>query len=719
MLNICAWMPGIGILAVSIATLSTISCIPSISPPEKLDYRDSVEGAAGMYIEDLASPNAKLYNLGETSLAGVPQYAIKFGTDPEIEDSGTKNSILIECGMHAREWFAAESCYWLVDHLIANRDEPEIQDLLESVDIWILPQSNPAGRQFDDLRGGDPTQFIHVCKGGSDEGEACTNNSDCNSNDCYGAGWRTNANDSVCPVGVDLARNFSSGWGAAVDVCSDGSSSAHACEGSNSWFMKYRGPHPFSEPETLNLRRFVHNHMVSTVLIVHTNSQEISNRWAATSTANDSMVDELVNINSTGVGSDTEAEMRRTSVGGGCGQFSAWLTQPSNEPGELDLNTERNISTFYFELPISGNPNPYYTGDYQGDDYRFTAGDGSNSFHPSSSVWYRLFTDSILPMMINVIRQAGSPQCPLDDGFVRMTSSCETNDFGLVGMKIAHGIGEPGALDFDPGTREEILVEGSYDIVFAIQNFSGDPANTDTNAVVRVYRDGSVVTTRSQAISLGTDSRDTYTVEQAFDGGHSYRVEISLDSDDFTNDNDKSMAFRVERRPMRAPPLNELLVEDLEVRPLEPGVDRWVVEGQLSYSGKLPDRLPATTVELVIFPPRSAAVPKPLVWKSPIQIREPGEERNLSKHVSETSSAKSAGEMANMELVPQKKRSTFALRIIVDDPAVVKALAAEGTVAMRITMDGHFSAYGVRASKVAPLLKVDPKNAEEDPEDEP
>ncbi len=706
MLNIPVRTSGVVLLVVVITALSLISCTPRISPPEQLDYRDSVEGAAGMYIESLASPNAELYNLGETSLAGIPQYAIKFGTNPEIEDSGTRNALLIECGMHAREWFAAESCYWLIDHLIKNRDQPDIRNLWDSVDIWVLPQSNPAGREIDDLSHGDPTQFIHVCKGGSDEGDACTQNSDCNSGDCYGAGWRTNANTSQCGVGVDLARNFSSGWNSAASSCTV------------SDFMKYRGPYSFSEPETLNLRRFVHNHMVSTVLIVHANSQETWNRWATVSTANDNMVDELVNLNSTGVGSETEAGMPRSSVGGGHGQFSAWLTQRSNVTGELDLDTERNISTFFFELPISGNPNPYYSADYKGDDYQFTASDGSNSFHPSSSVWYRMLTDSILPMMINVIRQAGSPQCPLDDGFGRMTTSCETNDFGLVGMKIALDVGEPGALGFNLATREESLLEGSYTIVFAVQNFSADPANTDTNAVVRIFQDGSLINTQSQAVSLVAGSRDTYAVEHAFDGGHSYRVEIALDSDDFTKDNDKSMAFQVESTAKIRPP-EELRIVDLGVRPLKEDPSRWILEGSLEYSGKIPEPLPATTVRLVIFPQRSAAIPKPLVWKAPIQIHEPREKRNVSGGVSDTLSAKTTKGIAKFELLPQKKRSTYAMRVIVDDPSVVKALAAKGTVAIRITMDTYFSAYGVRPSKIAPLLRANPKNAEEDPENEP
>lgn len=683
----------------SIAALLTTSCTPVTSPPEQLDYRDAVEGAAAMYIETLAGANAKLYNLGETSLPGTPQYAIKFSTAPEIEDGGDKNAVLIECGMHAREWFAAESCYWLVDHLVLNQNDAEIAALWENVDIWILPQTNPAGRQIDDLRWGDPTQYLHVCKGGGNEGDACSGDGECDSGDCYGTGWRTNANTSDCPVGVDLARNFSSGWNSAASACTV------------SDFMKYRGPNPFSELETLNLRRFIHNHMVSTVLIVHANAQQTWNRWASPSTANDAMVDELASLNSVGVGADSEAAMPRDSVGGGYGQFSAWLTQASNVAGELDLGTERNISTFFFELPISGSPNPYYSQDYDGDDYRFTPGDGSNSFHPSSSVWYRLFTASILPMMINVIRQAASPQCPVDASFARITANCEANDFGLVGMKIAPGISEGGALEFNAGTREESLSEGDYSVVFAVQNYSVAAENTNTNAEVRIYQDGVVVETQSQAISLSPGSRGTYAISHGFDGGHAYRVELELDSDDFTRDNVKSLAFRVESL-MKVRPPEELRIVDLGIRPLKDS-PRWLLEGRIEYRGKISEPLPDATVKLVVFPRRRAAVPKPLIWKAParVQLRKAQEWIDLD-------SAEPSKGMASFDLLP-KTSTSYHLRVVVDDPLVAHALAQQGTVAMRVTLGTRFSAQGVRSSKLPALIKVNPMNAEEDPEDEP
>lgn len=702
---------GLGFLCATVLWIS--ACTPRTDPPQQLDYRDWVEGAAGMYIESLATPNAKLYNLGETSLPGVFQYAIKFGSDAEKEDSGLKNAVLIECGMHGREWFAAESCYWFVDHLVRNRDTREIRALWDAVDIWILPQSNPAGREIDDLRDGDPTQYLHVCKGGSNEGDACTNDSECNSSDCYGAGWRTNANTAHCTVGVDLARNFSSGWTAAAGLC-------NASE-----FMKFRGPHPFSELETLNLRRFIHNHMVSTVLIVHANSQETWNRWASRSTANDHMVNQLISLNSAGVGSDTEAGMPRSSVGGGYGQFSAWITERSDVTGELDVGTQRNISTFFFELPITPKT-VYETQDYDGDDYQFAPNDGSNTMHPSSSVWYRLWSDSILPMFTDVIRQAGSPQCPFDDNFVRVTDHCEANDFGLVGMKIAKDIDEPGALGFDPNTREETLAEGVYSVVFAVQNFSSDSSRKTTNATVEIYKD--VVGTRTLdnspapriSITLDPGARGVFTVEHAFAVDEAYRVEVTLDSDDFTRDNTKSMAFRVARRMMRARPFDERLVENLEIWPMKADASKWVFEGQLSLPAKASQEIMTADVEVVVFPRRATAVPRPLVWKAPVKLTSTAQQQTVSPEAIARLSQKTSPRLAELDLIPGEKRDRHALRLVVDDPLLAKALAEGGTVLMRLTVDDpNIVAFGFRQSKVEPYLKVDPKNAEEDVEDEP
>ena len=644
-------------------------------------------------------------------MPGIDQYAMKIATDAATEDGGTKNAVLIECGMHSREWFAAESCYWLIDWFVDNLGTAAVDDLLADVDVWILPQTNPAGRDLDDPALGDPTAFVNVCKGGTNEGDVCATDADCNSNDCYGSGWRTNANTSGCAVGIDLARNWSSGWNSAAATCDP------------SQFMKYRGPDPFSEVETRNLRRFVHNHMISEVLIAHTTGQETWNLWAGSSAANDFMVDELESLNATGVGADTEAAMPRSSVGGGVGQYSAWLAQPSNVAGELDEGTERNISTFFFELPICGSSScgsAYYNDDYDGDDYQFTSGDGSNSFHPSSTVWYRLWEDSVLPMMQYVIRQAGSPQCPLDASFTRLTAECEADSFGLVGMKVAPASNLPGSLDYDSATREETLTAGTYEIVYAVQNFSSNVANSQKDLEVRVFQDGVLQTTHPDSVTLAVGARDTLTLSHTFVAGHTYWVEIELDGDDFTNDNRKSMAFRVDAALPPAPfARRHHLLEKLVI---QPGDDDslTVIEGTLRDERFDLPRRPEIALRIAALPAHRGLKSRAarIVRNLRVGAKDPG--LRIAKNRLDFTAKGRKNPLAAMHLESDPSREgETRIRILIRDKEFRRAQAKALTTSIRLRIGDRLELAGIAydRSQIPPPVKRD--RGEDELEDEP
>ncbi|HSP97737.1 MAG TPA: M14 family zinc carboxypeptidase, partial [Candidatus Dormibacteraeota bacterium] len=444
------------------------------------------------------------------------------------------------------------------DYLLKNPGDSVVRDLLANADIWVIPQSNPAGRAIDDLRWGDPTQFIAVCSAGDPGklGVACRDDADCGATgECLGDGWRANANRTDCAWGVDPARNFSSGWNDAAATCEAAKrcdESGALCNGNSdcasgncaNTIMKYRGLHPFSEPETLNLRRFVNNHMISMAAIAHTNGQEVSNRWRPVHGPSHFMTDELGSLSATGSsGYSPDPKLRVGGVGGGYGQFSAWLTQYSDVRGDdgPDFATARNISTFYFELPIKGGAN------YYGTAYENSSGDGSNSFHPSSDKMKSLWEDAIRDLFLYVIRQARSPQCPVDDSGNRLDAQCLGNDLGLVGAKLAAAEDEPGLLDYDAATREEILPHGTHRVVFAVQNFSASPGTPLTgHAWVFITKDGAL-TSETVDISLSPGQRQVYSVSHDFEPGV-YRVQITLipdQADDFSNNNTKIFAFRV------------------------------------------------------------------------------------------------------------------------------------------------------------------------------
>jgi hypothetical protein len=76
----------------------------------QLDYRNWDEGALAMLVQSALYDEGKLYVIGESSIPGIYQSAMLISEDAEVEDGGTKNAVLFECGMHSREWFATESC---------------------------------------------------------------------------------------------------------------------------------------------------------------------------------------------------------------------------------------------------------------------------------------------------------------------------------------------------------------------------------------------------------------------------------------------------------------------------------------------------------------------------------------------------------------------------------------------------------------------------------
>jgi hypothetical protein len=524
--------------------------------------------------------NAKLYVIGESSTPGIYQYAMLISENPTQEDRGLKNAVLFKCGMHGREWYAAESCYWLIDHLLGNLANPVVQELLANVDVWVIPQSNPAGRFIDDLRGGDPTQFAYVCDTTAPVmnkiGDPCITDVDCGGSGCYTNGWRANANRTTCELGVDPGRNFSSGWDDAPDKCNDPDN-----------IMQFRGTDPFSELETLNLRSFVNNHMLSMVAISHTTAQKIWNNWNSMgSLATDYITDWLVNTNLTGGTAYTpNPALTRDQVGTGSGQFSAWLTEPSDVLGEPDFGTERNISTFYFELPFDeDNPaNNYYNTMFEN-----APGDGSNSFHPSGTAVENYWNDAIRPLLLFLIRQARSPQCPVEDTRdVSINAECEAEDFGLVGAKIADRTDQPGLLSYDLDTRREILPQGAHKVVFAVQNFSKNRGKfltpTSTHATVQIFKDGGLVDDRRVRIALRPGERTTFTRDYDFGIGN-YEISILLDKDDFLQNNLKIFKFKV---PSPFPPSYG------QVSPGTTLSQRIDTEGWLSYEGLFyPEQFP-------------------------------------------------------------------------------------------------------------------------------
>lgn len=125
-----------------------------------------------------------------------------------------KRSVVINCGIHAREWISPAVGMYLFDQLIQSyRTRSEFASRIpRGTAFYFIPVLNVDGYEF------------------------------CWTDDRY---WRKNRRSNGSNRwGVDLNRNFSEGWGG------QGSSSNPSSD-------TYRGPAAFSEPESTALRNYV------------------------------------------------------------------------------------------------------------------------------------------------------------------------------------------------------------------------------------------------------------------------------------------------------------------------------------------------------------------------------------------------------------------------------------------------------------------------------
>jgi hypothetical protein len=188
------------------------------------------------------------------------------------DPKGNRNGVLLLGGVHARELMNPEAIVDLAaDLLISYAQDTDItyavpgstnagpgsgplgatwgaaaiQAMLESLDIWMIPCSNPDGHDYvmstDQL-------------------------------------WRKNrrpekgsCSDGTQPVGVDLNRNCAIVFGV---IPTNGQISCDPCD-----YQVYCGPGAFSEPESANIEQFLSDHPISTFADVHSYEQMILYPW--------------------------------------------------------------------------------------------------------------------------------------------------------------------------------------------------------------------------------------------------------------------------------------------------------------------------------------------------------------------------------------------------------------------------------------------------------
>lgn len=148
-------------------------------------------------------------------------------------------AVLYHGCQHAREWVTPTMPLYLADRFINDYDsDPAIRALLDQVSFYLIPVVNPDGYVYS----------------------WTTNRM-----------WRKNRRDNGNGTfGVDLNRNWGYQWGG------EGSSASTSSE-------TYRGPAPFSEPETQAMRNYMQAHPEIVAHIdYHSYSQLILTPWAYT-----------------------------------------------------------------------------------------------------------------------------------------------------------------------------------------------------------------------------------------------------------------------------------------------------------------------------------------------------------------------------------------------------------------------------------------------------
>ena len=220
---------------------------PANNPDSLGSIQTSLNGAYHSYAE----LEADLFNLEEThpeccllvnlgqSVEGRNIYALKISDNPALEEN-EPGVVFLGCH-HAREWISVEVPFLLAKYLVEHyQRDPSIQKLVDRSEIWIIPLVNPDGLEYS-------IYFYRY--------------------------WRKNRRNLGHGLfGVDLNRNYDYQWG-RDDIGSSPDPSSNV----------YRGPSPFSEPESQAIKKFMELHpQLKALVSYHSYSQVILYPWGYT-----------------------------------------------------------------------------------------------------------------------------------------------------------------------------------------------------------------------------------------------------------------------------------------------------------------------------------------------------------------------------------------------------------------------------------------------------
>jgi hypothetical protein len=180
---------------------------------------------------------ARGLTLAEKSVQGRPIRAVELASSVQSDYDG-RPTFLVTGLTHAREWSSGEVAMEFARDLAARYGrDPRITRLLKRVRVVILPVLNPDG-------------FVvsRAAPAGTRARAHRTN--------CALTGTDTAATPCADRAGVDINRNQASGWGGAGADIAPGSEI-------------YRGPRPWSEPESQGLHELMAARQVTGMISLH------------------------------------------------------------------------------------------------------------------------------------------------------------------------------------------------------------------------------------------------------------------------------------------------------------------------------------------------------------------------------------------------------------------------------------------------------------------
>ncbi len=198
-------------------------------PPSDSGYHNYAETNAAISSVLSSYPSLVSRRLIGHSYEGRDIVALKVSDNVGTDEN--EPEVLFTAHQHAREHLTVEMALYLLTELTGKYGtDSRITDLVNSREIWIVPDMNPDGGEYD-IRNGSYS------------------------------GWRKNRqpNSGSSYVGTDLNRNWDYNWG-----CCGGSSGSTSSE-------TYRGASPGSAPEVSTVMDFVRSRVVGGVQQITTN----------------------------------------------------------------------------------------------------------------------------------------------------------------------------------------------------------------------------------------------------------------------------------------------------------------------------------------------------------------------------------------------------------------------------------------------------------------